>query len=323
MDGSWFSTGQPPTTPEKTRREAEVEPVTLVATLGGQAQVVTFALDWLFAQGEPVRDVVVVHLTPDEDRHRRAWRQIAAEFAGDKYSGRPCRLRLVPIRYPSEGDAAGERLRDIRNERDAEATWQTVYELLTTLKSRGSRLHVCVAGGRRLMGLLALSASMLLCGHDDRLWHMFTPADVLAQAQNGAVMHVDPAADVRLIQVPVVPWGSYFPVLRQIATAPQEVIAVHTARMDRVEAERCRQVIERLSDRQTEALRHLAAGLAPDEAADAMNITLATLHSHKTEILAECRIAWALPEDAHLTYHFVREKFGPLEQAGRLSRATG
>ena len=27
------------------------------------------------------------------------------------------------------------------------------------------------------------------------------------------------------------------------------------------------------------------------------------------EILAECRLAWALPDDERLTYHFVREHF--------------
>lgn len=34
---------------------------TLAVTMGGQAQVVTFALDWLPTQGEPMREVIVLH----------------------------------------------------------------------------------------------------------------------------------------------------------------------------------------------------------------------------------------------------------------------
>jgi CRISPR-associated protein Csx14 len=36
---------------------------TLIATIGGQPQVVTFALDALLAQGEEIAEVYIVHLT--------------------------------------------------------------------------------------------------------------------------------------------------------------------------------------------------------------------------------------------------------------------
>jgi CRISPR-associated protein Csx14 len=85
----------------------------LVVTMGGQAQVVTFALDWLLLQGESIREVIVLHLSPEDDRTRRALAQVAAEFDGGRYA-RPgnsraagaawqaCRLRLVPMRRGSE-----------------------------------------------------------------------------------------------------------------------------------------------------------------------------------------------------------------------------
>jgi CRISPR-associated protein Csx14 len=293
---------------------------TLVVTMGGQAQVVTFALDWLLDQGEPIREVMVLHLTPDDDRHRCAWRQVAAEFTGDRYRDRPCRLRLVPIQRTLDGDDFGERLADIRDERDAEATWQTVYDLLRTLKDQGRPLHLCVAGGRRMMGLLTMSAGAMLCGHADRIWHMYTPDEFLERAQNGAIMHAQPADGVRLIQAPVVPWGAYFPAVRELASTSRDVIAAHTAQLDRVEAEHCRAVYAELTDRQREALQRLAEGLSPQEAAEAMNITLATLNSHKRVILSQCRIVWGLPEAQHVTYYFIREKFGPWLRAHRSPR---
>jgi CRISPR-associated protein Csx14 len=291
---------------------------TMIVTIGGQAQVVTFALDWLLGQGEQVREVVVFHLSPDrpDQRAEQALRQVAAEFEGNRYpvpawtrtsfksESLPCRLRLVPIRR------GPDRLADIQDDADADATWQTIYHLLNALKAQGQPLHLCIAGGRRMMGLLALSAAMLLCGHQDRVWHMYTPPQFLEQARDGAIMHARPEDGVRLIQVPVVPWGAYFPALRDLAQAPAQIIAAQTAWLDEAERARRQAVMERLTDRQRQVLRWLAAGHVPQAVAEELHISLATVNSHKTAILAECRLAWNMPEDAWLNYHFLREKFG-------------
>jgi DNA-binding NarL/FixJ family response regulator len=71
----------------------------------------------------------------------------------------------------------------------------------------------------------------------------------------------------------------------------------------------CGEVYDRLSQRQRAVLRAFAEGLRPDEVAAALHITLSTVNSHKSAILAECRVAWALAEDAPLDYRFVRERF--------------
>ena len=44
------------------------KPTTLVATLGGQPQVVTLALDALLAQGVPVSELILLYLSPENDR---------------------------------------------------------------------------------------------------------------------------------------------------------------------------------------------------------------------------------------------------------------
>ena len=283
---------------------------TLVVTMGGQAQVVTFALDWLLAHGEPIREVAVLHLSPNDARSQHALEQISAEFSGDRYRDQPCRLRLVPIRRGTSPAPIGERLADIREEADADATWQTVYHLLSSLKAQGRRLHLCIAGGRRIMGLLALSAAMLLCSHGDRVWHMYTPDELRERARDGAILHAHPEDGVRLIQVPMTPWGAYFPALRELASQrPAQVIAAQTAWLDEAERARCQAVWQHLTERQREVLQRLAAVGSPQEVAEELNITLATINSHKTAILAECRLAWNLPEDAWLSYHFLREKF--------------
>jgi len=57
-------------------------------------------------------------------------------------------------------------------------------------------------------------------------------------------------------------------------------------------------------------LRAIAEGLSPAQVADRLAVTRKTVDTHKTAILAECRVAWNLPEDARLSYHWLREKFG-------------
>jgi CRISPR-associated protein Csx14 len=278
----------------------------MVATLGGQPQVVTFALDTLMARGELVREVVVLHLSPENPRIRQALALLSAEFPNDHYQNRPCRFRPLPVRV---GHGA---LLDIRNEAEADVAWAAVHELVATLKAQDRRLHLCIAGGRRVLALLAMSAALLHFGHRDRMWHIYTPDEFLEQAQEGAIMHAGPQDDVRLIQVPLAPWGAYFPQLRQLAQSPPaQVLAAQTRWLDEVERARCRQVLARLTPRQAEVLQAFARSLSPQEVAETLCITLSTVDTHKTVILDECRNAWEFPERTWLDYRFLREKFGP------------
>jgi len=279
----------------------------LLSTMGGQAQVVTFALDALLAQGEEIEQVVVLHLSPEDERVRRALTQLGEEFAGDFYAhaGRPCRFRHVAVHD------GGRPLVDIRQETDAVVTWQVVRELLASLKSQGRRVHLCLAGGRRMIGLLAFSAAMLVFDHYDRVWHMHTPREFLERARDGAIMHARPEDGVRLIQVPLTPWGAYFPTLRMLARGdtPEQVIAVQTRLVNLSDLARCEEVVGRLTARQVEVLRAFARGLSPQEVAEALCITLKTVDTHKTAILGECRNAWAVPDEKWLDYHFLHDKF--------------
>lgn len=283
---------------------------TLVSTMGGQAQVVTFALDWLLAQGEQVDEVVALHLSPQgNERVARALDQLQAELGGHHYEFggrviRPFRFWLVCL------CCAGVPLHDIRDEAAANAVWEAVYALLGELKGRGRQLHLCIAGGRRMIGLQAFSAATLLFGHHDRLWHMYTPAEFLARAQDGAILHASPEDGVRLISVPLVPWGAYLPGVRAMAQGtPGEVLAVHRQAMSEGERLRCQEVVDALTPRQAEVLRGIAAGQIPQDVAAAMCVQVRTVHAHTAAILDVCRSVWGLGVDRRLDYHFLREQF--------------
>ncbi len=281
---------------------------TLVVTMGGQAQVVTFALDWLLAQGEPIREVIVLHLSHENPRVHKALAQLADEWAGDTYAYARQPIRYRHIAVSAETGPLG----DICDEADAEATWQAVYGLMAELKEQGCTLHVCLAGGRRVMGLMAMSAATLHFDHQDRLWHLFSPDELRRRAFEGAVMHAQPHDGVRLIQVPLAPWGAYFPGLRQMVGAPAErVIRAQSDWLASDERARCQRVVDRLTERQKAVLQLFAAGRTPQEVAEAFSISLRTVDAHKTSMLAECRNEWAAPPGGRLDYHFLRDKFGP------------
>jgi CRISPR-associated protein Csx14 len=279
---------------------------TLVTTMAGGPQIVTFALDDLLRRGEVIGEVIVVHLAPQADPlTAQALVKLAAEFLGDSYAGRPCRLQFFPLRHK------GKKLDDIRDEAGANAAWNGIYELIAGLKAQKRHLHVCIAGGRRMLALLAMSAAMLHFDHNDCLWHMYTPADFIERSSDGAIMHARPQDGVRLIQVPLVPWGAYFPGLRSLTQAsPMDVITAQTQWLDTAGRARCQAVVEHLTSRQLEVLRAFAAGQNPQQVAETLCVTVKTVHAHKTVILSECRNAWELPDGTWLDYHFLREKFG-------------
>ncbi len=272
---------------------------TALITMGGQAQVVTFALDSLIARGTPLRQVLVLHLAPTSERVAHALHQLRRE-SNTTYRSYRWEWKFLTLSLPN-----GDPLPAIRTEEEARLAWAFGRDLLLGLKQSGERLHLCLAGGPRLLAMTLLSAAMLHCDHEDHLWHLYTPRDFLARARNGAILHAPPSAGVHLLPIPLLPLGAYFPALQQLnrpsiptALPPQEALL-------------CQEVWDRLTPRQREILRLLAEGMFPQEVADTLSITLSTLDSHKSRIYAECRIAWSLSENTRLTYHFLREKFGP------------
>lgn len=278
---------------------------TLICTLGGQPQIVTFALDYLLARGEQVRDLFALHLDPADNRLARSLARLRAEFDGDLYQNRPCRFRTIPVRQGTKILPA------IRTEAEAETVRQIVFSLITDLKQAGRTLHLCLAGGPRLMALMALSAAQLHCGHHDKIWHIYTEPDLLEQAQDGAVMHDESGQRVWLVQVPTVPWGQYLAPFSMARQTPSEVMHAQTAWLDKTELQRCRTVWQELTPREKEVVRSFATGRTPQEVAEQLVITVKTVSSHQTNIFAKCRPAWELPPETPLNFHFLRERFRP------------
>jgi CRISPR-associated protein Csx14 len=163
-----------------------------------------------------------------------------------------------------------------------------------------------------MLGFMTMSAAMLHFGHEDTLWHGYTPDEWLAPSRDGGLMHLPGDAGFNLIEVPMMPWGSYFPALRQLTrpvTKGNNVLAEPLEALDYAERAHRTAVFQQLTPRQKEVLEAFAAGLSPQEVADKLFISVKTVNSHKTVILAECRNAWGMKASTWLDYRFIAEKF--------------
>ncbi|HTK08827.1 MAG TPA: CRISPR-associated ring nuclease [Ktedonobacteraceae bacterium] len=278
----------------------------LLATLGGQPQVVTFTLDLLLQRGIPIRDVIVVHPAEYPDIGSSIDR-LSAEFPGDIYkqTGRPIRLRRHVLRIYDHP------LADITDEQSANGALNAMDELIYDLKQQQHSIHFSITGGRRLMGFLSFSAALLNFGPADHLWHIHTPREVKQRARNGTQMHALPEDNVRLIEVPFARLAQPI-LLRILSSDPTNARNVMSEQEKRERAEQqqhCRNVVERISPTQHKVLRAFARGLHPQDVASELQREITTINSHTHILLRECRNVWDIPERKRLDFHFLHDMF--------------
>jgi len=141
---------------------------------------------------------------------------------------------------------------------------------------------------------------------------MYTPDNIRHQVNNGALMHLPSDSGFRLIRVPMMPWGSYFPALRNLSQShlpTDDVLAAPRRLLDEAEEEKCTALLNQLTGRQKDVLLAFAAGLNPQQVAEKLFISIKTVDTHKTVILAECRNIWSFSKDSYLDYRFLADKF--------------
>jgi CRISPR-associated protein Csx14 len=275
---------------------------TMIATLGGQPQVITFALDALLSRGEQIVEVVVLHLALQDPRTRYALELLDREFPNDFYAHahRSIRLRRIMLR-----DLRGP-MPDITDEHTAEAVRVRMLEILRAEKAQGRPLHVVLAGGRRLLALMLLLTAVVHLDYADRVWHLYTPHASLETTRDGQRMHAQPEDGVRLIEVPFPRWGADFPAFRQLTSMQLGQIESPADRIGR-----CRGVWERLTLAQRRVLNELVRRERPQQVAEALSVSPKTVDSHLEAIKEVCREVWDMAPDHRLSYRDLQEWFRP------------
>ena len=274
----------------------------LVATLGGQPQVVTFTLDLLLRVPYPISSVIVLHPKASQKRLQHALDLLHGEFVGDYYAA-----ANLPMRFHSQVlELDGATLDDISENSHVDGTLNTIHSLIGNLKRQEYRIHLSVSGGRRLMSLLAVSVASFNFDHHDHIWHLYTPEAIKEQANEGRVMHVPSDAGVKLLLSPFPSLGAYIYNPQQSFRSAQE-----TERVQRETQEKacCTEVEQRATPAQRRVLYAFARGLRPVQVASELSITQTTVNTHKTALLDYCHTAWNIPFSERLDYHFLRAKF--------------
>jgi CRISPR-associated protein Csx14 len=283
---------------------------TLLATVGGQPQVVTFTLDLLLQQNIPISEVHVVHPATSNPRMEHSLQRLKNEFLNDRYfNGQIIHFYHHVLHHN------GLPLEEITDEASTDDVLNTMHSLILDLKERHCIVHFSISGGRRLMPLLSLSAAILSFEREDRMWHIYTPPHVLKRVQDGALMHVSPPDEISLIPVPLARLSA--DVRSQLMTTPEtdslsarDIIRAQEVMAEAEEWERCDHVIRQLTHRQFEVLQAFANGLHPSEVAVRLSISAPTVSTHTTVLLSLCREAWSIRAKERLDYRFLQLKFG-------------
>ncbi len=272
---------------------------TLLATLGGQPQVVTFTLDLLLQRGIPIREVIVVH-PASYGKLQDTIAHLSAEFPGDRY-----RRTEEPIRFRRHIlEQYNTPIDDIVDDRSADGVLNAMDEIIRELKGQGRIIHFSITGGRRLMGFLSFSAALLNFDHTDRLWHIHTPEDVKKRVRDGACMHVEPDDNVRLIEVPFARLAQ--PVLTRLLSTDnaRTIISIQEEQAKAEQQRHVHELFEKVTPMQRKVLQLFIRGLTPQEVASELGISIKTVSSHTTVLLRESRNIWNVPDHKKLDYRF-------------------
>lgn len=277
-------------------------PHILLATLGGQPQIVTFTLDLLLTKGFPINEVVVIHPKMVQPRLQHSVMCLTDEFTGTYY-----KTQHHPIAFCSHVlQIDGMPIDDIVDDLHADGTLNTIHQLIGDYKRRDYRIHLSISGGRRLMALLAISVASLNFDRHDHIWHLYTPESIKEQASEGRLMHVPPDASTGLIQGPFLSLGAYtYSQPRAFRTAQEE----QRSQMEAQERARCARVEKEATVAQRKVLRAFSKGLRPKQVSTELDISITTVHSHKSALLQLCRNAWNFDSSERLDYHFLYQKF--------------
>ena len=280
---------------------------TLVATLGGKPQLITFTLDLLLKRGIPVHEVIVIH--PAASPHlQQSLERLRAEFVGDCYIFEGRRLPIhfhqqVLRRYDNNTD-----IDDIIDGPTASGALDTIGELIRDLKRQQHIIHFSIAGGRRLMAFLSFSAALLYFDGPDELLHLYTPEPIKERDDDNGVMHISPGDSRQLIEVPFARAAQAFLALTLNRT-PSDTIQRQREQLQIKNQQRCQQVVDSLTEKQYIVLHALAQGQHPEEVAAMLGIKPSTMSRHTNVIYQECRNAWSLSEKIAVNYLFVQARF--------------
>ena len=280
----------------------------LIATLGTQPQVVTLAADLLKEDEHVLVDEVHVIHTAARGRIGEALEGLRGQFVHNRYRGRRCIYREVPIRTTD-----GQPVVDIRSKNDVRSAFNTIYHAVLEQKRAGRIVHLSIAGGRNSMVVYGAVTAQMLFDPEDRLWHIISTT---AFERSGR-MHRQARDEASLVPIPVLQWSAVSPVLTALVREQDPFRAVE-AQEQLVEEQRDRQREEFLTEVLTAAEWRVLADYVTHsgtsrQIARRLNIAYRTVTTHLDHIYSKMRGFFPYDPSAVNRETLVREFVGFFE----------
>jgi CRISPR-associated protein Csx14 len=296
---------QGPGSPGLSHAGGEPVPCTFIATLGTEPQVVTLALQSLVALAEPIAEVVVVHTAPHDPRIIEAVAVLERAFASEERLAQwRGRLRLVEI-----AGAAGP-LPDMVAEEDFGTVLAALYKEVRDSKQAGSRVHLNLAGGRKVMSLCGAIVAQLLFDQGDRLWYLQSAPDLVASRS----LFAEDPAQVTLVPLPVLRWSPAPPILTDVALAADPVAAI-SAQRGRLDAATRHFLLGELTPAEREVVRlALRTGATDAELARLLYKSPRTVSHQLSVVYSKLRVFLGVRDDVRVDRHTLMAAFSGVEE---------
>jgi len=202
-------------------------PEALIATLGVEPQVVTIALDSLLNQGKNIKEATVLYT--EHPAILEALTILEEEFKAGAYPGISFHARVI-----SSGDGP---VKDFQSEAELRGLLRTLYAEIRQARQKKQPIHLCISGGRKVMGVMAMTVAQLLFGPDDRVWYLITEG---WKPGAGRQLHADGSVQTRLVPVPVLRWQEAGTLMQAVTELddPREMLAWYHRLTKRAEEKR-------------------------------------------------------------------------------------
>jgi CRISPR-associated protein Csx14 len=192
----------------------EPRTTTMIATLGTEPQVVTIALDTLLDMGKQIREVTVIYTGSPAVRESL---QILKDELDSWQAYSQILFRCVPVAIKHKV------VKDFQTEEELGGLLRTFYTEIRRARQAKQPVHLCLSGGRKIMGLIGMSVAQLLFGPEDRAWYLITEG-----WQPGASrrLHASKTDRIWLVPVPVLRWNEAGTLLQAVTELkdPREVL---------------------------------------------------------------------------------------------------
>ncbi len=273
---------------------------TMIATLGHEPQVVTIALDCLLKYKHKISEVVVV-LT-QSPTVLDALQIIENEFAIGTYPG--VTLKSVIIEDNTKP------IQDFRTQEDLNSLMRVLYAEVRKCRERECTVHLCLAGGRKVMGLLGMVVAQLLFGIDDKVWYLVTEGWKPGEARK---LHLSSDDQVWLLPIPVIRWNEARSLMVQVAeiTDTAEVVTWFERFNQENQLKRKEEFINHwLSPAQREVVSLVAKGLNNAEVAKRLAKSEQTVANQLSDIYAKLE-EWLEYPDTKVDRSKLMAEFSP------------